>query len=74
MYADLVALFDGWYLSFAQSIRDLLQITDPETGAVSSPEIWSAYVPWEHLIAAVVLCVFVICLFRLVRSFVCRIL
>lgn len=74
MFADLVALFSGWYLDFAQSIRDLLQVVDSESGAVSNPEIWAAYVPWEHLIAAVVLCVFVICLFRLVRSFVCRIL
>lgn len=74
MFADLVALFDGWYLSFAQSIRDLLQITDPETGAVSAPEIWSAYVPWEHLIAAVVLIVLVVSFFKLVRSVLCQIL
>lgn len=72
MFADLVSLFSGWYLSFVETIRDTLQLTND--GVVTNPEIWSAYVPWEYLIAAVVLCVFVICIFRLIRSFVCRIL
>lgn len=74
MFSDLVALFDGWYLSFVSSIRSTLQSVDPDTGVVTDPEIWSAYVPWEQLIAAVVLCIFIVCVFRFLRSVLCKML
>lgn len=74
MFSQLVDLFSGWYLSFAASIRDLLQIVDADTGVVTNPEIWSAYVPWEYLIAAVVLVVLLASFFKLVRSVLCQIL
>lgn len=74
MFADLVELFSGWYLSFAQSVRDLLQVVDSDTGLVTNPEIWSAYVPWEHIIATVVLVVFIVCIFRFLRAVLCKML
>lgn len=89
MFDNLVALFSGWFSSYVESIRDLLeyQVTDVvvysdgagtvATDTVSytvNPDIWSAYVPWEHLIATVVLVVFVCCAFRLLRSVLCKIL
>lgn len=74
MFNDIVELFSGWYLDFVSSIRDLLQIVDAESGVITNPEIWSAYVPWEHLIAAVVLIVLLVSFFKLVRSVLCQIL
>lgn len=89
MFDDLVALFSGWYQTLVQNIRDLLayQVTEvvvyPDgagnviTDTVSytvNPSIWSAYVPWEQIIAAVVLIVFIICIFKFMRSVLCKIL
>lgn len=74
MFSQLVDLFSGWYLTFAASIRDLLQIVDSDTGVVTNPEIWSAYVPWEHIIAAAVLIVLLVSFFKLVRCVLCEIL
>lgn len=85
MFEDLVDLFSGWYMRYASSIRSLLEttqqtvVTDAEgtqtviTNYVN-PEIWSAYVPWEHLIAAVTLIVFTVCVFKFIRSVLCKIL
>ena len=48
-------------------------VSDTVTNTVN-PSIWSAYVPWEHIIAAVTLIVFTICIFKFMRSVLCRIL
>lgn len=89
MFDDLVALFSGWYADYVEAIRDLLQTSevivsylpdgngDYVTQTFASdvnPEIWSAYVPWEALIGAVVLVVFTICVFRFLRSVLCKVL
>lgn len=89
MFDDLVALFSGWYQSWVENIRDLLQysvtevvVYSGEGGTVATdtisydvnPDIWSAYVPWEHIIAAVLLIVFTCCAFRFLRSVLCKIL
>lgn len=89
MFDDLIALFTGWYMDYVEDIRDLLQTSsvtvnmipdgsgDYVTNTVASdvnPAIWSAYVPWEALIGAVVLVVFTVCVFRFLRSVLCKIL
>lgn len=89
MFDDLIALFSGWYQAYATRIRDLLQtnsvqvIMTPDgagdyvTQTYSTdinPAIWSAYVPWEALIATVIFVVLVVCLFRFLRSVLCKIL
>ena len=81
MFDDLIALFSGWYSDFVSDILDL-QVTevilDGSDSVVSSTshniDVWSAYVPWEQLIAAVVLIVMVISVFKLLRSVLCKIL
>ena len=89
MFSDLISLFSGWYSDYVETIRDLLQTsedvlsvvplddgtvyTDTVTNIVN-PSIWSAYIPWEQLIAAVTLIVFTVCIFKFMRSVLCRIL
>lgn len=85
MFQDLVDLFSGWYMNYVQDIRTLLEtsqqlvVTDGDGTQtvitnIVNPEIWSAYVPWEHVIAAVVLVVFTVCVFKFIRSVLCKIL
>lgn len=88
MFEDLISLFTGWYSDYVEAIRDLLAydvetITAIETanGTVTetvtntiNPDIWSAYIPWEHIFAFVTLIVFVVCSFKLMRSLLCKIL
>ena len=59
----------------------MIAVNDGEGGYVSdtvtnsiNPDIWSAYVPWEHIICAIVLIVFVCCIFKFMRSLLCKIL
>lgn len=76
MFDQLVSLFSGWYLSFVDSVKSVLTIqnTVGEDLVMSVPEVWSAFVPWEHLIAAVVLVTFIIALCKLLRCVICQIL
>ena len=89
MFDDLISLFSGWYSDYVAVIRDLLEYsestltafecsdgsiyTDTVTNTIN-PSIWSAYVPWEQIIAAVVLVTFTVCIFKFMRSVLCRIL
>ena len=59
----------------------MIAVNDGEGGYVSdtvtntvNPAIWSAYVPWEQIIAAVTLIVFIVCIFKFMRSVLCKIL
>lgn len=81
MFDDLIALFDGWYQSFVSSISSIMvtEVIEDSNGVVmqssaKSIDVWSAYVPWEQIIAAVVLIITVCCIFRLLRSVLCKIL
>lgn len=81
MFQDLIDLFDGWYQSFVNSISSIMvtEVIENTEGVVMqssarSIDVWSAYVPWEQIIAAAVLIVFVVCVFRFLRSVLCRIL
>lgn len=85
MFDDLVSLFSGWYLDFVASVQDALSYRVGEYQYIGdgvydyvenqiTPEIWSAYVPWEHIIAAVVLVVMVSIVFKTLRSILCKIL
>lgn len=89
MFDDLISLLGGWYADYVEMIRDLLQTSvetitviptasgDPITEITTNyvnPAIWSAYVPWEHVIAATTLIVFTVCIFKLIRSLLCKIL
>lgn len=88
MFQNLIDLFSGWYFDYVEAIRDLISYTQEtvtaiptENGTVTevientiNPAIWSAYVPWEQIIASVTLIVFVVCIFKLMRSFLCKIL
>lgn len=77
MWSDLVALFNGWYTSYVSSIKTILEVSNTDADGVTTviaPEIWSAYVPWEELIAAAILIVFVVAIFKFVRSVICQIL
>lgn len=82
MFDDLVALFSGWYYDYVSYIKNLLVVTNTTTDTVNNtvvvetvvPEIWSAYVPWEQLIASVVLIVFVCVAFKFLRSVLCKML
>ena len=89
MFDDLVSLFSGWYADYVSSIRNLLETTqiisniyidangDAVTNTVTNdlvPEIWSAFVPWEQIIAVFFLAVFTICAFKLLRTVLCKVL
>lgn len=85
MWSDLLTLFGGWYEDYVSAIRSLIEYTVsvPAIAADGSdllyedvivPSVWSAFVPWEHLIAFVVLITFTICIFKLLRTVLCRIL
>lgn len=84
MFDDLVALFSGWYLDFIVDVQNVIMYrvgnyqydgngySYIENDVV--PEVWSAYVPWEYLIGAVVLVVMVAIVFKTLRSILCKIL
>lgn len=72
MFSDLMSLFSGWYQTYVSSIKQIMDNVDSDSGIVSTPEIWSAYVPWEALIAAAILVVFLIVFFRFLRSVLCK--
>lgn len=81
MFLDLIDLFSGWYSSLVSDISNILVtdvVLDGSDNVVSSSsksiDIWSAYVPWEQIIATVVLVTFVICIFKFMRSVLCKIL
>lgn len=81
MFDDLIALFSGWYSDFVDSISSLhfvevvLDGSDNVISSTSSsPDVWSAYVPWEQLIATVVLVTLVVCVFKFMRTVLCKIL
>lgn len=81
MFDDLLSLLGGWYADFVDSISQILVtevVLDSSESVVSSSsrsiDVWSAYVPWEHIICAVVLIVFISAVFRLLRSVLCKIL
>ena len=85
MFEMLYNLVGGWYDDYVDMIRAILQYTQdtisvlPDgtvetTRNVINPEIWSAYVPWEHLIGVAILLTFTICIFKLLRSIICKIL
>lgn len=85
MFDDLVALFSGWYLDFVDSIQSVISyrvghyeyIGDGIYDYIENdviPEVWSAYVPWEQIIAAVILVVMIVSIFKLLRSVLCKIL
>lgn len=89
MFQDLIALFSGWYSDYVEAIRSLIEydytsivavqgpdytiLTDTVTNTVV-PSVWSAFVPWEHIIASVTLIVFIVCIFKFMRSVLCKIL
>ena len=83
MFSDLVALFSGWYYDYVSAIKNLFVVTNTYTfedaaGNIQTnvetviPEVWSAYVPWEYLIATVVLIVFIAVFFKFMRAVLCR--
>lgn len=81
MFQDLIDLFSGWYASFIASIANTNVtevVLDANDSVISSTaksiDVWSAYVPWEALIASVVLITFVVCIFKFLRSVLCKIL
>lgn len=84
MFEDLISLFSGWYFSFVSEIYDLLSYTvgsyqyDGDYYSyveyTTVPEVWSAFVPWEQIIAAVILVVLIVSIFKLLRSVLCKIL
>lgn len=83
MFESLYSLVGGWYDDYVDMIRAILEtqqdvVSVLPDGTVETvrntinPEIWSAYVPWEHLIATVILITFTICIFKLLRSIICK--
>lgn len=81
MFDDLFSLLGGWYSDFVDTISQILVtevVLDGSDAVISSSsksiDVWSAYVPWEHIIAAVVLIVFISAIFKLLRSILCKIL
>lgn len=81
MFDDLISLLGGWYSDFVDTISQILVtevVLDGNDAVISSTSksigVWSAYVPWEHIIAAVVLIVFISAIFKLLRSILCKIL
>lgn len=81
MFADLIDLFDGWYQSLVSAISSIMvtEVVEDAQGTVitstaKSIDVWSAYVPWEEIIAAVVLITFTVCIFKFMRSVLCKIL
>lgn len=81
MFDDLIELFSGWYSDFLDTVMSKFStevIIDGSDNVLSSTsktlDVWSAYIPWEQLIAAVVLVVTICCVFRLLRSVLCKIL
>lgn len=89
MFQSLVDLFSGWYESYVSAIRDLISYEVTQIVAVPGedysiltdtvsyevvPDVWSAFVPWEHIIAATVMIVFLVCIFKFMRSVLCKVL
>lgn len=85
MFESLYSLVGGWYDDYVDMIRAIIQTTQESVvvlpdGTVEYihntvyPAIWSAYVPWEHLIGTAILLTFTICIFKLLRSILCHIL
>lgn len=89
MFEDLMDLFTGWYTTYVSRIMNILQTNqvittltpdgqgDYVTQTIANdinPEIWSAYVPWEAIIATVIFVVFIVCIFKFLRSVLCKIL
>lgn len=77
MWSDLLDMLGGWYTSYVATIKGILEVSNTDSEGITvitAPEVWSAYVPWEHLIAAAILIVFVIAVFKFVRSVICQIL
>lgn len=72
MFSDLIDLFSGWYQQYVSDIKVIMELGPIENPSL--PEIWSPFVPWEQLIAATVLIVTICCVFRLLRSVLCKIL
>lgn len=40
--------------------------------AITSLDLGFALVPWDNILSTVVLCVFIVCLFRFMRSLFCK--
>lgn len=81
MFNDLVALFSGWYSDFVSDILLLhttevvLDGSDQVVSSTSSSlSVWSAFVPWEHIISAVVFIVMIVSVFKFLRAVLCKIL
>lgn len=89
MWSDLLALVGGWYSAYVSQIRGILETTqiittltpdgsgDYVTQTIANeliPDVWSAFVPWEHIIATVILLTFTICVFKFMRTILCKIL
>lgn len=64
-------------------ISDLVQSSwmaagsDPEAAgfgstAITSLDLGFALIPWDNILSCVVLCVFIVCLFRFMRSLFCK--
>lgn len=85
MFDDLIALFSGWYYNFVGDIIDILKYRVGEYQYIGDgvydyvendiiPSVWSAFVPWEQIIAAIILVVMIVSIFKLLRSVLCKIL
>lgn len=81
MFDDLISIFSGWYLDFIEAVSSshiTEVVTDAEDHVVSSTaktlDVWSAYVPWEQIIAAVVLVVLIVSIFKFMRAVICKML
>lgn len=72
MFDDLISLVGGWYADYVRSIKVILEMGDIENPIL--PEINYAFIPWEHIIAAVILVTFIICVFKFMRTVLCKIL
>lgn len=52
-------------------------LTDPTTGeyvsqAITSVNFGASLIPWDNICSCVVLCVFIVCLFKFMRSVFCK--
>lgn len=75
MIADLLSLLGLDSVSAYQSalFADLLE-RFPDTEITALSDLGLVAVPWDYIAVVVVLCLFVVCIFKMLRSLICKML
>lgn len=54
---------------FVDSVKDYIsELLGSADGSLTSVDFGCSFIPWDNILACVVLCVFIVCLFKFMRS------